>query len=232
MTATEDLFTPIHKGLRSMIYSLSGRLQTNDFADLASTTALVTDLENDFAVARSAGCTLCVLSQHATDEETGIFPAAVTAGGRLIVELIEDHHGLTRRELALASSAHELLAMESPDRRVEAGIRLNQAANELFGAYIVHMNREESELVPVMREHFSNEQMAAMSGAIIGKMLPERMFAILGWMLPSLNAAELTEFLGKLKRGVPPQVFKAVTDLCSARVDPTRWESVKLRVGL
>jgi hypothetical protein len=232
MTATEDLFTPIHKGLRAMIYSLSGRLQTNDFADTASTTALVTDLEHEFEVARSAGCILCVLSHHATDEETQIFPASAKVGSRLIAELIEEHHELTRREVALSKSAHELLAMDSPERRVEAGVRLNQAANELFGAYLVHMNREETELVPLMREHFSNEQMAAMRGAIIGQMPPDRFFVILGWMLPSLNVGELAEFVGGVRRGAPPQVFQAMTDLCSAKVEPTRWNAVKLRVGL
>lgn len=232
MAATEDLFTPIHKGLRAMIYSLSGRLQTNDFADLSSTMALVTDIENDFAVARSAGCILCVLSSHAADEEAAIFPPVTKVGSGLITQLIEEHHDLTRRELSLASSAHELVAIESPDRRAEAGIRLNQSANELFGAYIVHMNREESELVPLMKEHFSNEQMAVMQGVIIARQPPERMFAILGWMLPSLNVIELTNFIRRLQQGVPPQVFRAVTDLCSARVDPTRWNAVKLRVGL
>ena len=232
MTATGDLFTTIHKALRSMIYSLSGRLQTNDFGDTAATRALVTDLENDFATARSAGCVLCVLSQHAEDEETVIFPSVTTVGTGLISQLIEEHHDLTRRELALAKSAHELLAMDSPERRVDAGTHLNRAANVLFGAYIVHMNREESELVPLMGEHFTNEQMHAMQGKIVGSMPPERMFAILGWMLPSLNVTELTGLLSGFRQGMPPQVFKAVTDLCSARVDPTRWNTVKPRLGL
>jgi len=74
MTATVDIFTPIHKALRSMLYGLSSRLQTNDFSDLGTTKTLVNDLENDFAIAQLAGCNLCVLSQHAMDEETTIFP--------------------------------------------------------------------------------------------------------------------------------------------------------------
>lgn len=231
MTATEDLFTPIHKGLRAMIYHLSGRLQTQDFADLPSTRTLITDLENDFAVARSAGCVLCVLSHHAVDEEVAIFPQVARVGNGLVTQLVEEHHDLTRRELALGKAGHELLAMDAADRRVEAGTRLNRSANELFGAYIAHMNREEAELVPLMREHFSNEQMAAMRGAIIAKMPPERLMAILGWMLPALNATELTELLTGLQRGAPPPLFQAVTNLCSSRVDPARWDLVKLRIG-
>jgi hypothetical protein len=36
MVATMDLFTPIHKALRSMIYNLGGRLQAVDFSDPAA----------------------------------------------------------------------------------------------------------------------------------------------------------------------------------------------------
>ncbi|HYK93483.1 MAG TPA: hemerythrin domain-containing protein [Thermoplasmata archaeon] len=232
MTATEDLFTPIHKGLRSMIYSLSSRLQTNDFADLSATKALATDLENEFEVARSAGCVLCVLAHHATDEESVIFPAVSEVGRNLIVNLIQEHHDLTRRELAIGKAAHTLLGLESPAARIEAGIALNRAANELFAAYITHMNREDAELVPLMREHFSVPQMAAMRGTIISNMPPDRLFNILGWMLPSLNVSELSEVLSGMSKGAPAPVIKAIVDLCSAKVDPTRWKEVRLRTGL
>ena len=232
MTATQDLFTPIHKGLRSMLYGLSSRLQTNDFSDLEATRTLVNDLENDFAIARSAGCTLCILSQHANDEEASIFPDAARAGNELITTLIEEHHDLARREASIAHSAHALLAMENPEGRAEAGVRLNQSANELLAAYIAHMNREETDLVPWMSEHFSDAQMGAMRGAIMSRTPPDRMSAILGWMLPSLNVRELSGLIREVRASVPPQAFKAITDMCEAKVDPTRWGMVRQIVGI
>ncbi len=215
MMATQDIFTPIHKGLRSMLYALSSRLQTNDFA-----------------IARSAGCVLCIFSQHANDEETAIFPDAAKAGSELVATLIEEHHDLARREASIARSAHALLAIENPEGRAEAGIRLNQSANELFAAYIAHLNREETDLVPWMKEHFSDAQMVAMRGAIMGRTPPDRMSAILGWMLPSLNVQELSGLIREVRSAVPPQAFKAITDMCEARVDPIRWGKVKQTVGI
>jgi len=232
VTATQDLFTPIHKGLRSMLYGLSSRLQTNDFVDLTATRSLVNDLENDFAIARSAGCIVCTLSQHASDEETAIFPDAAKAGNELVATLIEEHHDLARREASITRSAHSLLAIEKPEGRIEAGMRLNQSANELFAAYIAHMNREETDLVPWMKEHFSDTQMAAMRGAIMGRTPPDRMSAILGWMLPSLNVQELSGLIREVRPAMPPQAFKAVTEMCEARVDPARWGAVKQIVGI
>jgi hypothetical protein len=215
-----------------MIYGLSGRLQTNDFADLAATKNLITDLENDFAIARSAGCTLCILAQHAVDEESVIFPAVAPVRNNLITELISEHHDLTRRELDVAKAGHELIAMDTAEARIRAGAQLNLSANQLFAAYITHMNREEVELVPLMREHFSDPEMGAMQGKIVGQMPPDRMFGILGWVLPSLNLTELSGLLMALKGMAPPQVMKAISDLGAAQVDPARWDAAKLRAGL
>lgn len=215
-----------------MIYNLSARLQVQDFADVPSTKALIIDLENDFAVARSAGCILCVLSHHATDEEAHIFPAVAEVRAKLINELISDHHDFSRRELEIAKAGHELLALERADDRVAAGIELNAAANGLFGAYMVHLNREEAEVVPLMRQHFSDAEMGAMQGKIIAGMPPDRLFGILGWMASSLNASELSALIASIRRGAPPALLKAVVDLWGAKVDPGRWAAVKLRTGV
>ncbi len=215
-----------------MIYGLSGRLQTNDFADVTSTKALVTDIENDFAVARSAGCILCILAHHAVDEESVIFPAAAKVGNQLVTELIADHHDLTRRELEVARTGHALLELPSAEGRRDAGRRLNLLANQLFAAYITHMNREETELVPLMQEHFTDPEMGAMQGKIIGQMPPDRVFAILGWMMPSLNLTELSDLITALKHGAPPSLLQSVSELGAARVDSARWAAVKLQVGL
>lgn len=232
MTGREDLFTPVHKGLRAMVYGLSNRLQVHDFADVASTRQLVVDLENDFLVAQSAGCILCTFAFHAEEEERIIFPPSARVANALVTELIQEHHDLTRRELEIARSAHQLLELPSPEARIAEGIRVNQMANELFVAYLTHMNREETELVPVMREHFSDAEQVTMRNTIIAKFPPDRLFALLGWMLPSLNVTELSELLASVKQTAPPPVMKAISDLCTARVDPGRWSIVRLRVGI
>lgn len=232
MSGTEDLFTPVHKGLRAMIYGLSTRLQTNDFADVEASRALAVDLENDFAAARSAGCILCAFASHAEEEEAVVFPPAAPHANRLVQSLIEDHHDLTRRELAVGQRARELLTLPSPEARIAAGIQVNQMANELFATYLAHMNREETELVPLMRANFTDPEQAKMRGTIIGKFAPDRLFALLGWMLPALNVTELTDLLTSVKATAPPPVMQAIAGLCAARVDAARWSAVKSRVGL
>jgi hypothetical protein len=232
MAARADLFTTIHKGLRSMIYDLSKRLQTTDFANPRSTARLVKDLEYDFAVAQASGCTLCALHNHASDEDSYIFTQTANAAADLTRSLIQEHHELTRQEFAIAKAAHELMALSSPEDRIKSGVRLNQSANELFAAYMAHMNREETELVPVMWDHFTDAQMAEMRGKIIAQFPPDRLFALLGFMLPSLNVTELSGLLASVRPSLPPPVLARIVALCDAQVDPAIWAETRVRAGL
>jgi len=67
-----ELFTPIHKGIRSMNYKLGTELQIADFADEDATKAIVAKLEHNMSVATST-CILCLLHEHACIEDDHIF---------------------------------------------------------------------------------------------------------------------------------------------------------------
>ena len=231
MTATEDLFTPIHKAIRSMIYDLGGRLQSVDFADKVASTQVLVDLQHEFANAVSATCVLCLLHSHAGSEEAGIFPSMQPIDPALIRMLIDEHHEIRRRLLALTKMADELGGIASPERRTELGVGINREANEFFAFYLMHMNKEEVTIVPAMKEHFTDDQLRAMQGAVMGAMPPERLANYLRWMLPSLTLRELTGTMTGVKRGAPPEFLRFVAGIGAANVDPTRWALVRERVG-
>ena len=232
MRATEDIFTPIHKAIRSMIYDVGGRLQTNDFADLDASKPLLADLEHEFSDALSSGCLLCILHHHATDEELSVFPSVSSHGPELVQSLIQEHHDLARQLGSITTHSRALAQLSTTNQRIEAGSALNREVNTFFADYIEHMNREEVELVPLMQERFTNEQMRAMRATIIAGMPPDRVAAIFRWMLPSLNVTELTDLVGGVKAGAPPAFLALLTRIGEERVDPARWRTVKARVGI
>ncbi len=232
MPATEDLFTPIHKAIRSMIYDTSSRLQTNDFSDVPGSKPLFDDLEHEFTTALSSGCILCLIHHHGVDEETVVFPSLSKQEAALVQGFIDDHHKLTSRLQTITEMAHEIASSTSPEESIRLGIRLNRAANEFFATYIDHMNREEETLVPLMKSHFSDDQIRTMRSTIMGGMPPDRLASILRWMLPSLNVSELTAMVGGIKATSPPPVLQFVSGIAAERVDPQRWLAVKKNVGL
>jgi hypothetical protein len=232
VTASEDLFTPIHKAIRSMIYNVGGRLQANDFTDVTASKPLLADMEHEFSAAMFSGCVLCLLHRHASDEETSVFPSVSKYDAPLVRAFIEDHRVLVHQLEAITKMARELPLKAQPEERVQLGITLNQKANVFFAAYINHMNREEEKLVPLMRNRFTDDQMRTMRGAIIGGMPRDQLASLLRWMLPSLNVLELTGMLQGIKASSPPQVIQFISSIAAERVDPQRWQSVKERVGI
>jgi hemerythrin superfamily protein len=231
MTATEDLFTPIHKAIRAMIYNVGGRLQSNDFGDLAASAPLLADLEHEFTTALSAGCILCIVHHHGTDEENVLFPSLSKFDPALVTRLVEEHHAFNTRLAALTSHAHEILKMERASDRIAAGVALNREANEFFAVYLAHMNLEENVLVPMMRERYTDEQMRTMRGTIMGGMPPERLAAILRWMLPAISLQELTDMARGIRAGSPPPVVAFIGGIAADSLPAERWNTVRERVG-
>jgi FPC/CPF motif-containing protein YcgG len=231
MPASEDLFTAVHKAIRSMIYDVSGRLQSADFSDRARSVELLADLQHEFSTAVSATCVLCLLHLHARHEEKVPFPAMESLEPALVRALIEDHQEIQRRMTALARSSSEFAKLESPEERLAAGARINREANEFFAFYLGHMNKEEDTIVPAMQAHFTDEQMRAMQATIIGSMERERLAGFLYWMLPSLSLNELTALIAGVKDGAPPELLQLAAGIGAARVDPARWAVVRQRVG-
>jgi len=232
MTATEDLFTPIHKALRSMIYELGGRLQSVDFSDRTASAAVLADLQHEFGNAVASTCVLCLLHSHASDEERSVFPSMQPIDAGLVRMLIDEHHEIGRKLLGLTKMADDLARVDPPEGRIELGNRINCEANEFFAYYLAHMIKEEVTIVPAMKEHFTDDQMRAMRGAIMGAMPRERLATYLKWMLPSLTLSKLTGMLTGLKRGAPPEFLAFVAGVGAENMEPARWAVVRERVGI
>ena len=76
-----DLFTFIHKTIRSLIYNAASKLQTADFTDETEVKILLTSLRHD----------LDLLHEHAVNEDNIIFPEISDEEPQMIEVLNEEH---------------------------------------------------------------------------------------------------------------------------------------------
>ncbi|HYA71395.1 MAG TPA: hypothetical protein VEH28_08545, partial [Thermoplasmata archaeon] len=74
MSQRENLFRPIHKGIRAMIFVLGQRLGTTDFTDLAESNEVANQLKRGLTNSTS-NCILCMLQVHSAHEEKDFFQA-------------------------------------------------------------------------------------------------------------------------------------------------------------
>lgn len=174
-----DLFSTIHKGVRSMLFDLS---RTAARADINSTVA-IDELVGH--VDRVVG----FLDEHAKIEDQFVFPEIRALDPLLADELAADHRGLdaVQREVELAADA---LALTDLSQRPVAGGQLVRVVNHLVAVQLLHMNREETEVNATLWAGKSDIELGAIRTRMAGSLPRERFAAWRAVVEPALNPVE------------------------------------------
>jgi len=231
MSDRENLFRPIHKGIRLMLYQLSSRMQSKNFADVSEGNRLVARMKHDLGNSLST-CVLCLLRSHSSHEERDIFSPMRAHDPDIVDIMMKEHAEIARRIHEVTKIGDEILTVTSPAQRIETGDKLNQEANELFAFYLSHLNNEEATLVPVMWERFSDEQLRAMRAKFYDD-LPLPLFEVwMRWTLPALNEHELVVLFSGLKKDSATSRFPEWLRLAHMTLDFDRWLALREQVCL
>ncbi len=214
-----------------MIYELGKELQTTDFTDEHATEVMVSKLKQELASA-SSFCIICLLHEHAESEEQYLFPDFRKFEPKMVDTLLEEHREVVRRIASVWKVSDEVKRLRNPEERIEAGDKLNRAANDLFAFYLTHLCGEESTLIPAMWKHFTDEQLVAIRTNVIRNIPPQQFARWNSWMFPSLNMNELTGMFMELKQGAPAPFLQNMSRMAEEALGAERWATVKARTGL
>ena len=218
----QDLFTLIHKGLRTLMYSIGSAMQSTDFSDTAALPAFVSDI----------GHALELLAQHGGDEDHFIFPPLAEHAPDLVAQAGEQHREIDLKIIALHASLMAIAAEADPLKRVEEGEKMNRQLNDLLAFYLTHLSFEEDYLLPVSWEALADEQILQIREMIQKSMPPERYADFLRLMLPSANNFELVSVLTAMKASAPPPALQAVVTLAADLLPPARVTLIRERAGV
>jgi hypothetical protein len=94
------------------------------------------------------------------------------------------------------------------------------------------MDREETEAMPVLWAHLTEDELDAMDGRIRAAVPPERMPVMMRLMLPAMSTAESAKLIATAKAQMPPPVFAQLSGLAREVLGPERWARTARRVGL
>jgi len=230
MTQRENLFGPIHKGIRSMIYDLGLRLGTTDFTNRTESNEVASQLRHDLNGSIS-NCILCLLKAHSRHEEADFFSAIRAFDTDVIDLMLVEHREITRRVHGVAKTCAELLGLTDPARRIEVGDRLTLEANDLFALYLAHLNNEESTLVPVMWERFTDEQLRRLRAQFYNAIPLARFEEWMRWTLPALNVNELLVLLHGMKSDPPPNRFEDALRVAEGALAGDRWNRLQAQLA-
>ncbi len=179
MTTRTDLFLPIHKGLRRLLFDLGGRLARADFADAKEVRQVLDQME----------ATLAFLKEHAHLEDTHVLVELRRVAPRVAAEIAAEHAHLESLERSLTREAG-ILALSAGREREMAGARLLGLWNRFVAAHLAHMDREETEANEALWAHLSEEELLGVRGRTAAALGPERLAAWAEVVLPALNPKE------------------------------------------
>jgi hypothetical protein len=230
-TPREDIFTPIHKGIRSMIYELGTKLQKTDFTDVAATNAILTQLKHNLQSANST-CIVCMLHEHGGHEDQSIFPQLAPFDSKAVDMMIQEHVEITQQMVEISKVADELSQLNDKSQRIEMNNKLNSMVNNLLASYLVHLNNEEATLLPLTWKYLTDDQIRAIRAKIQMATPPARYGEWMKWMVSSLNVNELIGLFSGMKMAAPPQVLENMKLLAEKNLDQETWNKIKERANL
>lgn len=217
----QDLFTPIHKAVRSMIYETGYILQSADFLDK----------EEEEAALKILGDHLKHLKSHGDHEDNNIFNRLNEYEHDTAAIFFNEHHQIHKKYEHLTSLIREMLEAV-PEKKNEYGIKVNRGFNDFAAFYFMHMNREEEIAGPATQKHFNDEELAEMRLNIQKSIQPEVYQVWMQYMLPALNNYELTGLFRGMKLSAPREVFEKMSGSAEELIGTDRWEKIKAAVEL
>lgn len=177
--ARVDLYTTIHKGIRTKLFEATSAAARVDPDDAEAVDALHATIEQ----------LLGFLEDHADHEDRHVLPALRTVAPALEASLAADHRGLHELETDVALGAEALSAAARPDRHRLAA-ELARTLNRLTAGHLTHMHREETEANVALWAGLDDGELIAIQTRIVTSVEPARMTEWMTFVLPSVSPTE------------------------------------------
>lgn len=211
-----DLFTPVHKGIRALIYATATRIQIVNFLSVDEGDKMLTDLID----------MLLLLEDHAHHEDHIIFPRIEARAPGLSGALEAQHREGESKLDALMTVIIEMKGGDV-DQRMALSTQLGRRFNDFIAFYLWHMNCEEETILPASQELLTHEELLSIRSEIQVSIPPDLYRRWLRWMLPAFNFSELSLFYKQVKRNAPDEVLKMIEKTGDQYIDPALWLQVR-----
>lgn len=213
MTALRvDLFTAIHKAIRSIIYETGSKLQSADFRD--------TDEEQ--RILKTTCEHLKMMKSHGEHEDNNIFNRLREYDHDTANLFFSEHHEIHSKYERITALIKEMI--EAPlDKKLGYGFLLNRSFNDFAAFYLIHMNKEEEVAIAATQKYFNDEELIEMRTNIQKSIPPEIYNVWMQYMFPSLTNIELAGILKGMKAGAPVEIFERTSGLAKEMVGNERW---------
>ena len=217
-----NIFKPIHKGLRALLYDTALILQQTEFADITQWRPAI----------QKVLLVVKVFESHAYYQNYFILPAIEKFDKQLINEFRNEQQFLHH----LISGLNNLIGIfdntSTDEEKNIAGSAITKAFMDFMIFNLREMAKEESLLNQALWSHYSNRELLSIEQEIIDS-IPTAEMAIYGkWMIKGMSDNELVRWLGKLKSSAPEYLYQNLLSFTEIELPSSRWNKIEEAIGV
>jgi hemerythrin-like domain-containing protein len=218
-----DIYTPIHKGLRSRLFKTSVKAGTLDYTDQAS----LQEFSDEFSSLVES------IRVHHTMEENFYHPllAERVPGG---AEKLDEEHQTVEHLLHNLKAHLDRIRSKSTkfEKRKELCLEFYLAFNRFIAFFLGHIDAEEEHYQPTLRNLFTIEELDKAEIALIASQKPEEGLENWQMMLGGANTDELANLLVRARIALPPEVIQGGLQLAESALSARDLVALKAKAGV
>ncbi|HJV89031.1 MAG TPA: hemerythrin domain-containing protein [Holophagaceae bacterium] len=172
-----------------------------------------------------------MMEAHAHHEDAHI-SAALEDAAPALLRRIEAEHGAHHAGLADVGRAFSALEAAPSEQRPERLQEAYLATAAFMASDLAHMQLEEQVIMPALQACFSDAELMAIHGRIVGSLSPEERAQTFRLMFPAVHEPERLELLQALRMKLPAEAFEGVKALVASVLPGPAWESLCARLDL
>jgi hemerythrin len=213
-----DPLTPIHKALRKRLFELGVQVGRTDLGNPAAVAAVEPDFDRATAL----------LNVHGAFEDDYLLPLARKYGLTGCEQLEEEHrhHDQELKALIEQFKAHR----QGKVVQDAVGRNLYQALSHFIASYLLHLDEEETKLLPQVYEKVPNAEVAAELQRFRATRPPEAAKGDLISILVAQSPSERAGMLRGFRSALPPPAFEGLRKVAAEALSAD--EFAKLEAAL
>ena len=210
-------FHQIHQALRAMLYHCSLEVQHTDFADDTAANAVLTSLKE----------LIWLFEGHAHTEDTKVFSLIQDKAPEVIADFEKQHEKDHMLAAHLQGCIEQYEAAIKSSDTVFAGRQLQFSLAEFTAFNLCHMNLEEVIIKDILWQHFTDEQLHALTMEIVANIPPEKNVRYSYWMLKGLATHEIINWFKAIQATAPPFVLDQMLELAESALPETVFNQIQ-----